>query len=115
MKKIFHAHPQIVIATLAVVFLAVLVVCYMWATNVIYAEVHQALTSSLPQSSDAFDLTDAARLDLRGVSGAASGTAAGTARTIATSSGSLSAPAGASSDTAPTAPLPAPKAAGTRG
>ena len=72
MKKIFHAYPEVIIVTLAVVFLAVLAVCYTWAINVIYGEVHQALTSSLPQSSDAFDLAGAAKLDLRGLMGASS-------------------------------------------
>jgi hypothetical protein len=78
MRKFFHAHPDVVLVTLAIVLLAALAACYSWAINGIYTEVHEALTSSLPPSSDAFDLAGAAKLDLRGlVSGSSSAPVAG--------------------------------------
>jgi hypothetical protein len=68
MKKFFHSHPDVVIGMIAIVLLAAVVGCYAWAINDIYAAVHGALVTTTPPSSDEFDLQDAARLDLRGVS-----------------------------------------------
>jgi len=67
MKKFFHAHPEIVIASLAIVFLGILVSFYSWAINDIYADVHQGLTASSAGGSDSFNLEQASKLDLRGI------------------------------------------------
>jgi hypothetical protein len=65
MKKFFHSHPDVVIAVLAIVFLAMLIAFYSWAINDVVLEVHQALNSSQSESVTSFDLTDAAKLNLR--------------------------------------------------
>jgi hypothetical protein len=67
MKKFFYSHPDTVIASLAVVFIVMLIWLYSWASNDIFTEIHQALTYSPSSPSDSFDLTDAAKLDLRGL------------------------------------------------
>ena len=125
MRKIFHAYPEVTIVTLAVSFLVVLFVCYLWAINVIYAEMHQALTSSSPQSANAFNLAGAAQLDLRGLPVSASSTSVAsssaasgmqvldvvTGSSTAPTSSSVAAPA---SNSAP-APLRRSSSGGSRG
>jgi len=67
MKKLFHAHPDIVIAALATALVAMVISFYSWAINDIYTDVHQALTASTGGGADSFDLAGAAKLDLRGI------------------------------------------------
>jgi hypothetical protein len=67
MKKFFYSHPDTVIAAFALIFIGILVGLYSWASNDVFTEVHQALTSSPAQSSDSFDLAGAGKLDLRGL------------------------------------------------
>jgi hypothetical protein len=67
MKKIFYSHPDTVIATLALIFLGISAAFYLWASNDIFVEVHKALTFSPSQTTNDFNLTAAARLDLRGL------------------------------------------------
>jgi hypothetical protein len=120
MKRFFHAHPDITIVTLAAVFLAALATCYLWAINDIYAEIHQALASSITQSSDAFDLASAANLDLRGLVNASSvapgadiasssaaitpDTSAASSSATSSASGNATSSAGGGADSASTTP-----------
>jgi hypothetical protein len=67
MKKFFYSHPDTIIAVLALVFLGTLVAFYSWASNDIFVEVHKALTFSPSEPSNSFNLTGAAKLDLRGL------------------------------------------------
>jgi|GEM_PF-875702 hypothetical protein len=67
MKKFFYSHPDTVIATLALIFLGVLIWFYSWAINDVFSEVHRALTFSPSQPSDSYNLTGAAALDMRGL------------------------------------------------
>lgn len=67
MKKFFHAHPQVIIVTLALVFVGVIIGGYIWAVGDIYTEVDQALVAPVPQSVQSFDLAGAAAIDLRGI------------------------------------------------
>lgn len=73
MKKIFHSRLNLIITALVLVFLVILIGCYVWAIDDIIFETHEALTYSPPQDMQGFDLSGAANLDLRGlVSGALS-------------------------------------------
>ena len=72
MKKFFYSHPETVIVTLAIILVVMLGVFSAWAINDIFLGVHQALTFSPQASSENFDLTAAAKLDLRGLVSATS-------------------------------------------
>lgn len=69
MKKIIHSHPNVIIATLALIFVIALVTIYSWAIGDVFMQVDRALASPLPQSAGGFDLSAAAALDLRGLMG----------------------------------------------
>ncbi len=64
MKKIFYSHPDIVIASLAMLFLGILIASYIWTIGNIFFEAHRALTSSIQQNPGEFDLAGAAQLGL---------------------------------------------------
>lgn len=67
MKKILHSHPNIIIGTLAVLFLAILITFYLWAVNDAVAQLRTALMVPPPQNITGFDLAGAAKLDFRGL------------------------------------------------
>ncbi len=81
MKKFFYSHPDTVIAALALILLVVLLSFYLWASNGIYTEIYRAFTFTPAQPSDSFNLTGAARLDLRGIAVGTSSPAAAPAPT----------------------------------
>ncbi len=64
MKKFFYSHPDVVIASLAILFLGILIASYIWTINNIFFEAHRALTSSMQQTSGEFNLAAAAQLGL---------------------------------------------------
>lgn len=77
MKKFFYSHPDTVIAGLALILFAVLLGFYLWASNDVFSEVHRALTFSPASSESSFNISAAAKLDLRGlVNGSSSAVAA---------------------------------------
>ena len=76
MKKKIYAHPDVIIAVLALVLLFVLIAFYFWATDAIVTQVRRALTSAAPQNAVGFDLDGAAKLDLRGLLGQSSSSTA---------------------------------------
>jgi hypothetical protein len=67
MKKILRSHPNILIGTLALVFVAVLVVFYWWSVNGVFGQIRDALLPPSPGTVESFNLTDAAKLDFRGL------------------------------------------------
>jgi hypothetical protein len=67
MKKFLHSHPNIVIGTLAVVFIVVLASFYSWAIDDVFDQMGRALASPSVQSAVGFDLPGASKLDLRGL------------------------------------------------
>lgn len=71
MKKILHSHPNIIIGTLAVVFVVVLASFYSWAIGDVFNQMSRALASPSAQSAGGFDLSGASKLDLRGLMGGA--------------------------------------------
>jgi len=68
MKKALYAHPDAVIAALAIIFLGILISFYLWATGVIVIQLHRSLTPAPSQSASGFNLQGASKLDLRGLS-----------------------------------------------
>jgi hypothetical protein len=96
MKRFFYSHPNVIITAFAVLFAAVIVYSCLWATNDIYKQIHAALIASPQEPSNSFDLTDASKLDLRGIS----------TSTVSTSEG-------ASANSAPEAPAVSPAAQAT--
>ncbi len=67
MKKILHSHPNLVIGTLAVIFIGTLATFSLWAVSDIFTEVQAGLVAPAPASQAGFDLTAASKLDLRGI------------------------------------------------
>ena len=67
MKKLLHKYPNVIIGSLAVIFLAVLIGFYFWAINDAVAELQSALVTPPPQSVSGYDLSAAAKLDYRGL------------------------------------------------
>ncbi len=67
MKKFLHSHPNIVIGTLAAVFIVALVSFYSWAIDDVFDQLGRALASPSAQSAVGFDLAGASKLDLRGL------------------------------------------------
>ena len=70
-KKLFHHYPNIIIGTLAVVLLGVLIAFYSWAISDVFVQLHSALATPPAQNAEGFDLSRAAKLDLRGLMGSA--------------------------------------------
>lgn len=105
MKKFLRSHPSITIGSLALVFIATLVVFYFWAINDAFTELRLALVPPVPQALTGFDLEGAAKLDLHGVATSSSASAP------APASATVPAPAAASAtttETATTTPTPTP-------
>jgi hypothetical protein len=69
MKKKLFSHPEAIVATLALIFLIILVVFYFWATDAMITQLHRSLVSATPENVSGFDLSGASKLDLRGLSG----------------------------------------------
>ena len=69
MKKFLHSHPNIVIGTLAAVFIAALAGFYSWAIGDVFDQMSRALAPPPAQSAIGFDLLGASHLDLRGLMG----------------------------------------------
>jgi hypothetical protein len=69
MKKKLYAHPDAVIAVLAIVFLFALIAFYFWATDAIVVQIRRSLTAAPQQAASGFDLDAASKLDLRGLLG----------------------------------------------
>jgi hypothetical protein len=67
MKIFLHSHPNLVIATLAAVFIVVLAGFYSWAIGDVFDQMDRALASASVQSAVGFDLPGASKLDLRGL------------------------------------------------
>jgi hypothetical protein len=67
MKNFLHSHPNIVIGTLAAVFVLLLAAFYSWAIGDVFNQMSRALASASAQSAPGFDLPGASRLDLRGL------------------------------------------------
>jgi hypothetical protein len=67
MKKLLHSYSNFVIGTLAILFLVMLIVFYLWAVNDAVAQLRGALIAPLPQSEAGFNLAAAAKLDYRGL------------------------------------------------
>jgi hypothetical protein len=67
MKKFFYSHPDVVIVSLAIVFLAILIGFYSWAINDAFFELHTALGSSQSEIQTTFNLNGASTLDFRGL------------------------------------------------
>jgi hypothetical protein len=67
MKKILRTYPNVIIGTLAVLFLLILIAFYSWAVNDAVVQLRSALITPSPQSVSGFDLAAAAKLDYRGL------------------------------------------------
>ena len=67
MKKFSHSHPNVITGTLALVLSVILVAFYFWGINDMVIQLHRALIAPSPQSAAGFDLSAAAKLDLRGL------------------------------------------------
>jgi hypothetical protein len=67
MKKFLRSHPNIVIGTLAAVFVVVLASFYFWAIDNVFDQMGRALTAPSTQSAVGFNLSGASKLDLRGL------------------------------------------------
>lgn len=68
MKKFFLSHPDVVLAVTAFVLLAVLIGFFSWGINDVVFEIQRSAVSSNASTGGGFDLKDASKLDLRGVS-----------------------------------------------
>lgn len=67
MNEFLRNHPDVILVGLAIVFIAVLGAYYFWGIGVIDSSVNQAASASLkPSSPAAFNLQEAAGLDLKG-------------------------------------------------
>jgi hypothetical protein len=69
MKKKLFSHPEAIIATLALIFLIILIAFYFWATDAMVTQLHRSLVSAAPENVPGFNLSGASKLDLRGLSG----------------------------------------------
>lgn len=67
MKKFLNAYPDFIIGTLALVFIAVLVVLYLWASGDIFTQINRALAPPVAQSAQGFNLSAASKLNMRGL------------------------------------------------
>jgi len=64
MKKFLHSYPNIIIGTLAILFLVALIVFYFWAVDDVFADLRLGLSTPPPQGVQGFDLTGAEHLRL---------------------------------------------------
>jgi len=55
------------ISALVVIFLGTLIAFSIWTVGDVFTQIHLALISPLPQSAGGFDITNAAKLDWRGL------------------------------------------------
>ncbi len=68
MRKFLRKYPQALLITLALFFLAVIVISFTWGIGQVVSEVDRAVnTQGSENSSVNFDLKGAAALDLRGL------------------------------------------------
>lgn len=90
MKKFFLAHPDVILATVAIILLVVLIGFFSWGINDVVFEIEHASVSVGNQAQSGFDIQAAASLDFRGISTSTTSTAgAGGDTANATSSASV--------------------------
>lgn len=67
MKKFLRNHPEAILITLALFFLALIIAFYSWGVNDIVVTVNSALNYVPQQDNVGFNLSGVAKLDLRGL------------------------------------------------
>jgi hypothetical protein len=67
MKTFLRNHPETTLIVLAIVFLAAIIGLYFWGVNDIIVTVNHALNYVPGQQDVEFNLSAAAKLDLRGL------------------------------------------------
>ena len=68
MQKFFNRHPEIVLASLAVILLAILAAYYFWGVTTLVANLSKAINMEKEKPPQVeFNLKGAASLDLKGL------------------------------------------------
>ena len=67
MKKFFREHPEVVLITLALLFAGTIIGTYAWGIGNIVANVNGALKATPTAESTGFNIDQASKLDLRGL------------------------------------------------
>lgn len=66
--KFFRKYPQVVLITLAMVFMGIIIAYYFWGIGAVVGQVNRAVnTKPGAGTSNAFNLTGARALNLRGL------------------------------------------------
>ena len=68
MKKIFFAHPDIILGAIAFVLLGILLGFFSWSINTIFFEIYRSNAPIPAGAQKGFDLQSAQTLDMHGVS-----------------------------------------------
>jgi hypothetical protein len=68
MKKFFFSHPDIILASIAFVLLAVLIGFFSWGINDVVYEIQQSTGPGASMGQQGFNLMGAAQLNLHGAS-----------------------------------------------
>lgn len=75
MKKFFFSHPDVILATIAIVLLVILIGFFSWGINDVVLEIEHGAVPAPSQNQQGFDLQGAEHLDYRGLSTSTSASA----------------------------------------